>query len=206
MTPTDRSQSPFTLNIYDLLAFVVFALIASPPNYIWQTWLEATFPGYAKSLSHLEKEALVDEVVAGRSTGMDTADVTLRARSEKESTAATGTSATTASSKMKLRPRLNIRNTVYKFLLDQTVGAAVNTVLFIVGIALLQGRGLTTGLRECQEKFWPLIRAGHRLWPMVSIINLTMVPVEHRMLFGSIIGVGWGIFLSIFSSSKAKTE
>jgi protein Mpv17 len=45
------------------------------------------------------------------------------------------------------------------------------------------------------------------LWPLVSLISLTLVPVERRMVFGSIIGVGWGIFLSLMAGGKRdKTE
>lgn len=113
---------------------------------------------------------------------------------------------TGASTGARTQRKLSIKNTAAKFLLDQTFGAAVNTVLFIVGIALLQGRSLEQGIQECRDGFWPLIRAGQKLWPLVSIISLTLVPVERRMVFGSIIGVGWGIFLSLLSGGKGKSE
>jgi hypothetical protein len=46
--------------------------------------------------------------------------------------------------------------------------------------------------------------AGQKLWPLVSIISLTLVPVEKRMVFGSTVGVGWGIFLSLMAGGKKK--
>ncbi|QIW94552.1 hypothetical protein AMS68_000070 [Peltaster fructicola] len=195
-----RTNTSYALNYHDLAAFVTFSLIASPPNYIWQTWLEASFPGYAGSLTPKEKEKLVDEVVAGRSSGVDNGVATIR----NEKKLAMTTSSTTQDP-VKAKRKLDLKNTAIKFLLDQTVGAAANTILFIIGIAILQGRSFDQGIAECREGFWPLIRAGQRLWPLVSLINLTLVPVEQRMIFGSIVGVFWGIFLSLMSSGK-KTK
>jgi protein Mpv17 len=37
------------------------------------------------------------------------------------------------------KPRLNVKNTVVKVLIDQTIGAAWNTILFISTMGMLQG-------------------------------------------------------------------
>ena len=39
--------------------------------------------------------------------------------------------------------------------------------------------------------------AGYKLWPLVSLLNFTVVPVEKRTLVGSLVGLGWGIFLAL---------
>jgi protein Mpv17 len=76
-----------------------------------------------------------------------------------------------------------------------------------MGIAMLRGYSLQYGWEETKTGFWPLTFAGQKLWPLVSIISLTLVPVEQRMVFGSIVGVGWGIFLSLMAGGKKhKTE
>jgi len=41
--------------------------------------------------------------------------------------------------------------------------------------------------------------AGYKLWPAVSLLNFTVVPFEYRMLLGQIVGMGWGIFLSLLA-------
>lgn len=145
-----------------------------------------------------EKERLVDEAVTGESTGTEKAG--LRARNEKPA-AATKDS---APNPQNVKKQLSIKNTAVKFLLDQTVGAGVNTVLFIMGIAMLRGQSWQYGWQETKVGFWPLISAGQKLWPAVSLLNLTLVPVEHRTLVGSLVGVGWGVFLSLMSGGKAK--
>jgi protein Mpv17 len=179
------------------LIFCSFNIISCPPNYLWQTWLEATFPGYTESLTPREKEKLMDEKVTGRSTATETT-TGLLSHDEKQATL----TSESAPSVQKAKKQLNIRNTAAKFLLDQSIGAAFNTVTFIMGIAMLRGQSWQYGWEETKTGFWPLVFAGQKLWPLVSIISLTLVPVERRMVFGSIIGVGWGIFLSLTAGGK----
>lgn len=41
--------------------------------------------------------------------------------------------------------------------------------------------------------------AGYKLWPLVSLLNFTVVPFQYRMLVGGLVGVVWGIFLSLLA-------
>lgn len=83
----------------------IFTLISTPPNFLWQQYIERVFPGYSTRKPDLDS-------------------------GEKEG---------------KEMKRLNIGNTLIKFGLDQTLGAAVNTTAFLVGVRLLRG----FPLREC---------------------------------------------------------
>lgn len=38
---------------------------------------------------------------------------------------------------------------------------------------------------------------GYKLWPLVSLLNYTVVPVEKRVVVGSLVGLGWGVFLAM---------
>lgn len=91
----------------------------------------------------------------------------------------------------------SITNTVIKFLLDQTFGAAFNTILFIVVINLLRGAGWIHIVTTVQNDFFPMIMAGYKFWPMVTLLNLIVVPVEQRMLVGGLAGLVWGVYLSL---------
>lgn len=71
--------------------------------------------------------------------------------------------------------------------------------MFIIGIALLRGQSWPSALHDVQEQFWPMIFAGQKLWPLVSILSFTVIPLEYRMLFGSVAGLFWGIYLSLIA-------
>ena len=92
---------------------------------------------------------------------------------------------------------LNIANTARKFVLDQTLGAAINTAIFIAGFAAMKGKDTQAIQREVRRETFPLMKNGWKLWPAVSILNFTVVPVHRRILVGSAVGLFWGIYLSI---------
>lgn len=61
-----------------------------------------------------------------------------------------------------------------------------------------RGAGYTEAVAVAREEFWPLVRAGWKLWPWVSLLNFAVVKsVEGRTLVGSLAGMGWGVYLSL---------
>ncbi|KAL8686215.1 MAG: hypothetical protein Q9218_007265 [Villophora microphyllina] len=78
-----------------------------------------------------------------------------------------------------IKRRLNFANTIIKVVIDQTLGAVINVALHLGG------------------QTWPLMVAGYKLWPLVSLLNFTVIPVEKRTLVGSLVGLGWGVFLAL---------
>ena len=87
-----------------LAQFTVIAILTTYPNYLFQCWLEQTFP--TKRITAIEKEE----------------------KEEEES---------------RDPARISISNTVVKFLLEQSVGASANTIVFIVLTSLLSGKNST---------------------------------------------------------------
>lgn len=50
------------------------------------------------------------------------------------------------------------------------------------------------------QDFWPLMQAGWKVWPFVSLLNFTVVPLERRTLVGSLFGLVWGIYMSMLAA------
>ncbi len=106
----------FTQHTPPIIPFLIFSLISTPPNYLWQQYLERRFPGYL--VQKLDDE---DDKAKG------------------------------------VEKRLNIRNTLTKFLLDQTLGAVVNTVAFLGAVRLLKGDSLEGALIAIKEVGRPFL-------------------------------------------------
>ncbi|KIW09249.1 uncharacterized protein PV09_00173 [Verruconis gallopava] len=94
---------------------------------------------------------------------------------------------------------LHILNTFTKFVLDQTVGALFNIPLFIGIIGALKGQSMEHILGKIQEDSFDIYFSGMKLWPPVSLVSYVFVPPEHRVIFGSIAGVIWNIYLSLMA-------
>lgn len=190
-------QAPFVFNIPEFTRFIVLTLLTAPPNYKWQQLLEQSFPAYAPStdpalpLSHREAEKRRNE------------DASLQ-----------GTS----------RSKLNIKNTLTKWFIDcMTAGALMNTVVFIVLMGLMKGQPVGqiyqnvrtvsgssgSSSSDCEDvgeitnllqQTVPIIFAGYKVWPIVSIVCFSFVPVEKRIVFFSAVGLLWGIYMSLVAA------
>ncbi|KAL2002579.1 hypothetical protein VTN02DRAFT_6476 [Thermoascus thermophilus] len=166
-----RDQRPFELDVQTLLQFTTCAVITSPLTFLWLENLEAAFPGFSDAKSKPKTE---------KDDG--------RESDEKKDNSAEG------------KPRLNVRNTVFKVVIDQTIGAAWNTVLFLTTMGILRGQDYDTVVEAIQKDFWPIMIAGFKMWPFVSILCFTVVPANQRLLVSSLFGVLWAIYLSLVSN------
>ncbi|KAI9831494.1 MAG: hypothetical protein M1826_003384 [Phylliscum demangeonii] len=163
-----------------IVQFVVFTLVSCPPNILWQEWLELALPGRRVGTAGVGVGVGVGkQLVVG----------------QRSSSSAAG---------------LHVGNTLAKVVLDQTLGAAVNTLAFVAFMAALQaGGGMGKGTvvaAAVRKDFWPIMRAGWRLWPLVSLLNFTLVPVHRRVLVASAVGVGWGVYLSLVAARRTRQD
>lgn len=79
-----------------------------------------------------------------------------------------------------------------KWFIDcMTLGAVVNTVIFIAGMGLLKGQSRDQIVANVKGQTIPIIMNSYKLWPVVSIINFAFIPVEKRIVFLSSIGELW---------------
>lgn len=46
----------------------------------------------------------------------------------------------------------------------------------------------------------PLMINSWKLWPLVALFNFVFVPVDRRIIVGSVFGLFWGIYLSLFAA------
>lgn len=95
-------------------------MITAPPNYVWQQFLERTFPAYPgpTGLAHAHRSPRVSsdgDVEKRGDEGL------LHIDEEK--------------------PKLNLKNTITKWFVDCiTMGAIMNTVAFLVIMGLMKGQ------------------------------------------------------------------
>lgn len=164
------AQTPFSLNVNQVLKFAIFSIVSNPPNIPWQGLLEDLFPTNVPSTAHDPDVKTVKP-----------------AKTEKSK-----------------------KNILIKFLLDQTIGAVVNTLMFLVFMGYVnapqQGTLSTQSSwdvvrKDCEQKLWPMIVDGYKFWPAISLISFVWVPVDKRVVFGCSVGVVWGIYLSLMAGA-----
>ncbi|KAI1092166.1 Mpv17/PMP22 family protein [Rostrohypoxylon terebratum] len=196
-----RKEVTLVVDWVPVFQFVLYAFINVPPNFLWQEFLESAFPAYHMSPTSAagDEKALEKEAREGKL----------------------------------VEPKLNIANTIIKMVMDQTIGAVANTFLFSLFIHSIQqamvrpsGASLShpdksiqylfsqgaivysrvdwTGvMARSRAEFYPILVAGWKVWPVVSLINFAFIKsIEGRNLVGSLAGVGWGVYMSLVAAAK----
>ncbi|KAI1392261.1 uncharacterized protein F4822DRAFT_122590 [Hypoxylon trugodes] len=197
-----QNEARLVIDWVPVFQFVVYSLVNVPPNFLWQEFLESTFPAYhttPTSAAANDEKALEREAKKGKL----------------------------------VEPRLNITNTAIKMMLDQTIGAAVNTLLFSIFMHSIQsamveppgasfsgsdsstqyafplspiGYGKVNWsdvVARSRAEFYSILVAGWKVWPIVSLINFAFIKsIQGRNLVGSLAGVGWGVYMSLITARQ----
>ncbi|KAI9150432.1 PXMP2/4 family protein [Paramyrothecium foliicola] len=171
-----QEKRAFSLDLIQLLRFVALSFMTAPPNYVWQQYLEKTFPAYP----------------AGRQANVRS-DIELKAMEEASRD---GEVMPTPA-----QPVFSYRNTITKWFVDCiTMGAIMNTVAFLVLMGIMKGQGTTQIWNNIANETIPIIVAGYKIWPIASIISFSFIPVHRRIVFLSFVGLLWGIYMSLVAA------
>ncbi|KAI9718799.1 MAG: hypothetical protein M1828_006561 [Chrysothrix sp. TS-e1954] len=188
-----NEQKPFTFSFLQLLRFQLWTMVSAPPNFQWQAWLERTFPGRAPipTSNPTDNIAMQEEGNAPSSERKPSTD----SNNPRDSLIAPEDASEPAQNP------LDWRNTALKWFIDcMTIGHLFNTVGFLLVMGMLKVQTPTEILDGFKREFWMLIIAGYKMWPLASVINFTLIPVERRIVFLSFVGLCWGIFLSLVAA------
>ena len=78
--------------------------------------------------------------------------------------------------------------------------------IFLAGFFVVQGvlgersiEGVNKGVALCENKLWEALLTNWKIWPIATMINLTYVPMQYRVLFANFIGLFWNMYLSYVS-------
>lgn len=149
----------FHLAILPYLKYALIAIIVTPPNFLWQEWLEESFP--------------------------------TRVPTERRND--------TTGTKARQPTRFSKRSALCKFLLDQSLGAAVNTAAFIALARTWQDQSLDHVGSSLRDDFKGMLVAGWRFWPLITLLNLCIVPWNWRPVVGNSAALGWGVYLALIN-------
>jgi len=192
--------TPFTIDWIPVFQFFLFGCVCTPPNFAWQDFLESTWPACADSDPPRPPAAIENGIK----------------QNEKEK-----------KKQPKLSVKNTLIKTLLDQTLGATLNTLLFSV-FMHGIraamahhylgssssgfsTLWNAKGGTAMMRydavdwavvwgKARAEFWQILTAGWRFWPFVSLVNFVfLTSVESRNLLGSLAGLGWGVYVSLFA-------
>ena len=82
---------------------------------------------------------------------------------------------------------------------DQGIFAPVFIGVFLGSMAVLEGG---SPREKLEKQYVNALTANYMLWPAAQMVNFSVVPLEHRVLFVNLVSIGWNSYLSFLNSSK----
>ena len=107
---------------------------------------------------------------------------------------------------MEGHPDGSLSNTLMKVFLDQTLWSIPMTILLFTYTTLLEGGTLSLALHKVRKDLFPTLKTQWLLWPLVQLINFTLIPEDQRILLVNIVSVPWTAYLANRTSNKASSS
>ncbi|KAL5119352.1 hypothetical protein ACEQ8H_002839 [Pleosporales sp. CAS-2024a] len=171
-----NESKPFVFDNILFFQFAFMVVVTAPINYHWQCWLERTFPGWktVKQERHV-RSGDEEKGVMLQDDGEDKKMLELEVRQWD--------------------------NIAKKWFTDCiTMGALLNQSMFLILMGLLKHKTIVMIIQDFHNELFGLIFDSYKVWPIANFFSTTYFPVEKRMIFLSLCGLLWNIYLSLVAA------
>ncbi|KRX04325.1 hypothetical protein PPERSA_03565 [Pseudocohnilembus persalinus] len=90
--------------------------------------------------------------------------------------------------------------------IDQSFFGPLTNSLFLVGVAYYMERNAQKAYNNWAEKIEMTQKTSYKLWPAAQMINYYFVPVQFRMLYVNLVGVGWNSLRCVILSQERNGQ
>jgi protein Mpv17 len=101
-------------------------------------------------------------------------------------------------------PSSSVQHVASKVLLDQSIWAAGVTSLLFTYTSLMEGKSLEQAKSKIQDSLLPTLKVNWLIWPLVQVVNLSIVPPNFRLLVINTVAVPWAAYLAIVSNTAVR--
>ncbi|OAA46976.1 Mpv17/PMP22 [Metarhizium rileyi] len=177
-----RNKTSAEIDWIPVFQFLMFSIISTPPNFLWQDFLESTFP------ARLPRK---DKSVDGQPLSIR--NTLLKFGLDQTVGAVFNT----------------LLFSIYIHSIHMAMPDAPRVTSFTKATGYWMSPGvidfsavdLAVVWEAALAEFWTIVVAGVKLWPAVSLVNFTLVKtVEGRNLVGCVAGLGWGVYMSMIAA------
>ena len=66
---------------------------------------------------------------------------------------------------------------------------------------MLETGDSAAGIQKIKDKLWPTLQVNWVVWPVLQGVNLSVVPLQYRILYINVCSLFWSAYLSKMTNS-----
>ncbi|KAF9181909.1 hypothetical protein BGZ51_005110 [Haplosporangium sp. Z 767] len=93
-----------------------------------------------------------------------------------------------------------------RMMADQVLFAPIGLALLFSGLTVLEGGGVQQIQDKLSNTYFSTLQANYAVWPLVQLVNFSVMPLQLRLPFVSVVGIAWNAYLSMVNSRAQRVE
>ena len=106
----------------------------------------------------------------------------------------------------KLGPASCVKALGKKLLFTQTIFSLVSISSFYIFLSKCEGKSTAGTLEELNHKLVPTFITNLKIWPVLQLINFTLVPPQLQVLYVNFMQLWWNVYLSMMKNKALDTQ
>uniref|UniRef100_A0A183C0N4 Mitochondrial inner membrane protein Mpv17 n=1 Tax=Globodera pallida TaxID=36090 RepID=A0A183C0N4_GLOPA len=92
--------------------------------------------------------------------------------------------------------KMSVRTGLKRVLADQSIIAPTLTAAFLFSVNFLDSFSAQSAVQRTKRIYFDVLVNNYKFWPFVQMVNLTVIPLQFRVVFVQFFSIFWNIFLS----------
>lgn len=106
---------------------------------------------------------------------------------------------------VQLFPSSTLLSAIQRMLLDQLIWAPLVIITLFGTVGLLEGLSLQMVITRIKLSFWSTLYSNWLLWPLVQLINMSIIPAEYRIILANTVNIPWTAYLAYKAAGNSNT-
>ncbi|KAE9551971.1 hypothetical protein FO519_004823 [Halicephalobus sp. NKZ332] len=101
-------------------------------------------------------------------------------------------------------PGKDIKVALKRTALDQILGAPIFASIFLFNLNLLETKNIHNSVVKTSQLLFPVMSTNYKIWPFIQLVNLSVIPIQYRVVMVQFCGLFWNMYISFVQHKKPE--